>query len=58
MFVKKLRINIIVAQIYVNDIVFESTLKHMLKNFVELMQIEFEMGMVGDTTFFFSLQIK
>jgi hypothetical protein len=57
-FVKKLGINFIIVQVYVDDIVFGSISKHMSQDFVELIQTDFEMSMVGDLTFFFYLQIK
>jgi hypothetical protein len=48
----------LIAQIYVDDIVFGSTSDTLVKEFVKLMQDEFEMSMVGEMTYFLGLQIK
>ena len=48
----------IIAQIYVDDIVFGSTSKSMLDVFVNQMKNEFEMSMVGELTYFLGLQVK
>ena len=47
LFLKKHKHNILVVQIYVNDIIFGKE-----------MQNEFEMSMIGELTFFLSLQVK
>ncbi|XP_058774832.1 uncharacterized mitochondrial protein AtMg00810-like [Vicia villosa] len=47
-----------VAQIYVDDIVFGGMLDEMVQHFVKQMQSEFEMSMVGELTYFLRLQIK
>ncbi|XP_058775701.1 uncharacterized protein LOC131649975 [Vicia villosa] len=47
-----------IAQIYVDDIVFGGMLDGMVKHFVSQMQTEFEMSMVGELTYFLRLQIK
>ncbi|MCH82370.1 gag-pol polyprotein, partial [Trifolium medium] len=50
--------NLLIAQIYVDDIVFGVMSGHMVKHFVQQMQTEFEMSMVGELTYFLGLQIK
>ena len=46
------------AQIYVDDIVFGSTSRTHLDDFIVLMKNEFEMSMVGELNMFLGLQIK
>lgn len=46
------------AQIYVDDIVFEATLSNIALSFVEEMKKEYEMSMVGELNFFLGLQIR
>ena len=52
------RNDILIAQVYVDDIVFGSTSKHLSKSFATCMSKEFEMSMVGELSFFLGLQIK
>ncbi|XP_058762750.1 uncharacterized mitochondrial protein AtMg00810-like [Vicia villosa] len=47
-----------IAQIYVDDIVFGGMSDRMVKHFVGQMQTELEMSMVGELTYFLGLQIK
>ena len=47
----------IVAQVYVNDIMFESTKDNLAHSFSKLMEVEFEMSMIGELNHFFRLQI-
>ena len=58
MFIKNDDLHIIIAQIYVDDIVFGSTSESEVKTFVEQMKNEFEMSMVGELSFFLGLQVK
>ena len=58
MLIKKDKCDIIIAQIYVDDIVFGSTSMSMLDIFVNQMKNEFEMSMVGELTYFLGLQVK
>lgn len=58
MFVKKRKQHVLIAQIYVDNIMFGSTWKELTDEFIISMQIEFEIGMVGELTFFLGLQIK
>ncbi|XP_019086350.1 PREDICTED: uncharacterized protein LOC109126901 [Camelina sativa] len=50
--------NILIVQIYVDDIVFGSTNPKLVKTFVKGMTKEFEMSMVGEMNYFLGLQIK
>ncbi|KAL2466263.1 cysteine-rich RLK (RECEPTOR-like protein kinase) 8 [Abeliophyllum distichum] len=58
LFIKYFKTGLIVAQIYVDDIVFGSSLEIKSKEFATLMQNEFEMSMVGELNFFLGLKIK
>ena len=55
---KKDKYGIIIAQIYVDDIVFSSTSMSMLDVFVNQMKNKFEMSMVDELTYFLGLQVK
>ena len=46
---------LLVAHIYVDDIVFGATFSDLTLSFVEEMKIEFEMSMVGKLIFFLGL---
>ena len=50
--------DILLVQIYVDDIVFGSTKYSLCKEFSEVMTREFEMSLMGELKFFLSLQIK
>ena len=58
LFIKNVDSHIIIAQIYVDDIIFGSTSESEVKIFVDQMKSEFEMSMVGELTFFLGLQVK
>jgi len=47
-----------VAQVYVDDIVFGSTSPANVKEFIQVMEKEFEMSMIGELTCFLGLQVK
>ncbi|CAM8982519.1 unnamed protein product [Rhodiola kirilowii] len=55
LFVKHTRSDFIIAQIYVDDIVFGSSNQKMVDKFVEQMQSEFKMSMVGEMCYFLGL---
>ncbi|KAJ9557840.1 hypothetical protein OSB04_012454 [Centaurea solstitialis] len=55
---KKTHDDILLVQIYVDDIIFGSTDVSMCKEFESLMQSEFEMSMMGELTFFLEPQVK
>ena len=56
-FIKREDGELIVAQVYVDDIIFGSTKDELVHNFSKLMQAEFEMSMIGELTHFLGLQI-
>ncbi|GJZ93228.1 retrovirus-related pol polyprotein from transposon TNT 1-94 [Tanacetum coccineum] len=58
LFTKKKSSNLIIVQIYVDDIIFGSTCQDMCDEFSKIMHDEFEMSMMGELNFFFELQIK
>ena len=57
-FVKNDEDYLLVAQVYVDDIVFGATTDARAIKFFEEMKKEFEMSMVGELTFFLGLQFK
>ncbi|GJX79636.1 retrovirus-related pol polyprotein from transposon TNT 1-94 [Tanacetum coccineum] len=58
LFTKKKSSNLIIVQIYVDDIIFGSTCQEMCDEFAKIMHDEFEMSMMGEINFFLGLQIK
>jgi hypothetical protein len=58
LFVKENGGNLMIAQIYVDDIVFGGMLNQMVQHFVQQMQSEFEMSLVGELSYFLGLQVK
>ena len=58
LFIKKEDGELIVAQVYVDDIIFRSTNDELAHGFSKLMQAGFEMGMIGKLTHFLGLQIR
>ncbi|GJV69097.1 retrovirus-related pol polyprotein from transposon TNT 1-94 [Tanacetum coccineum] len=58
LFTKKKSSNLIIVQIYVDDIIFGSTCQDMCDEFSKIMHDEFEMSMMGELNFFLGLQIK
>ncbi|GKE92682.1 retrovirus-related pol polyprotein from transposon TNT 1-94, partial [Tanacetum coccineum] len=58
LFTKKKDPNLIMVQIYVNDIIFGSTCQEMCDDFAKIMHDEFEMSMMGELNFILRLQIK
>ncbi|GJV46584.1 retrovirus-related pol polyprotein from transposon TNT 1-94 [Tanacetum coccineum] len=58
LFTKKKYPNLIIVQIYVDDIIFGSTCQEMCYDFAMIMHDEFEMKMMGKLNFFLGLQIK
>ena len=58
LFIKREDGELIVAQVYVNDIIFGSTKDELAHSFSKLMQTEFEMSMIGELTHFLGLQIR
>ena len=58
LFIKKKGKDILLVQIYVDDIIFGATNETLCKDFSSMMQEEFEMSMMGELNFFLGLQIK
>ncbi|GJV85246.1 retrovirus-related pol polyprotein from transposon TNT 1-94 [Tanacetum coccineum] len=58
LFTKKKSSNLIIVQIYVDDIIFGSTCQDMRDEFVKIMHDKFKMSMMGELNFFLGLQIK
>ena len=54
--IKKEDGKLIVAQVYVDDIIFGSTKDELVHGFLKLMQAEFKMSMIGELTHFLGLQ--
>nr|GEX50849.1 putative ribonuclease H-like domain-containing protein [Tanacetum cinerariifolium] len=50
--------DILLGQIYVDDIIFGSTNKDLCKAFEKLMKDKFQMSLMGGLTFFLGLQVK
>ncbi|XP_057418507.1 uncharacterized mitochondrial protein AtMg00810-like [Lotus japonicus] len=50
--------NLMISQIYVDDIVFGGMSDHMVEHFVQHMKFEFEMSLVGELNYFLGLQVK
>ena len=58
LFIKKSKNDLLIVQIYVDDIIFGATNHCLCEEFFKLMQGEFEMSMIGELKFFLGLQIK
>ena len=58
LFIKRDQKDIILVQIYVDDIIFGSTRKSWCDEFEGLMKSRFEMSSMGELTFFLGLQVK
>ena len=58
LFTKKMNDDLVVCQIYVDDIVFGSTNPSFSEEFGRMMTEKFEMSMMGELKFFLGLQIK
>ena len=58
LFTKRVNGELFVCQIYVDDIIFDSTSPHFSENFGRLMSEKFEMSMMSELKFFLGLQIK
>ena len=53
LFIKIKGHDILVVQIYVDDIIFDATNESLCQGFSKVMQGEFEISMMGELTFFF-----
>nr|GEV18707.1 putative ribonuclease H-like domain-containing protein [Tanacetum cinerariifolium] len=58
LFIKKQKGDILLVQVYVDDIIFGSTNKELRKAFEKLIKDKFQMSSMGELTFFLGLQVK
>nr|GFA82346.1 uncharacterized mitochondrial protein AtMg00810-like [Tanacetum cinerariifolium] len=58
LFIKRQKGDILLVQVYVDDIIFGSTNKELCKAFEKLMKEKFQMSSIGELTFFLGLQLK
>jgi len=58
LFTKHVDSDILIVQIYIDDIIFGSTNEKFCKEFESSMKNEFEMSMMGELNYFLGLQIK
>nr|GEU47314.1 hypothetical protein [Tanacetum cinerariifolium] len=58
LFIKQDKKDIMLVQVYVDDIIFGSTKKSWCDEFEELMKNRFQMSFMGKLTFFLGLQVK
>ncbi|GJV00049.1 putative ribonuclease H-like domain-containing protein [Tanacetum coccineum] len=58
LFIKKFKNNILLVQVYVDDIIFGSTKKSLSTEFEQLMHKRFQMSSMGELTFFLGLQVE
>nr|GEV51517.1 hypothetical protein [Tanacetum cinerariifolium] len=58
LFIKKQKGDILLVQVYVDDIIFGSTNKELCKAFKKLMKDKFQMSSMGELTFFLRLKVK
>ncbi|GKA92564.1 putative ribonuclease H-like domain-containing protein [Tanacetum coccineum] len=57
-FIKRHKGDILLVQVYVDDIIFGSTKKELCFAFEKLMHEKFQMSSIGELTFFLGLQVK
>ncbi|GJS46569.1 putative ribonuclease H-like domain-containing protein [Tanacetum coccineum] len=58
LFIKRHKGDILLVQVYVDDIIFGSTKKELCFAFEKLMHEKFQMSSMGELTFFLGLQVK
>ncbi|GJT42383.1 putative ribonuclease H-like domain-containing protein [Tanacetum coccineum] len=58
LFIKRNKGDILLVQVYVNDIIFGSTKKELCIEFEKLMHEKFQMSSIGELTFFLELHVK
>ncbi|GJU83794.1 putative ribonuclease H-like domain-containing protein [Tanacetum coccineum] len=56
LFIKRVKYDILLVQVYFNDIIFGSTRKEMCTEFEKMMHKKFQMSSMGELTFFLGLQ--
>ena len=58
LFINRCNDELLVAQIYLDDIVFEATSSDLALSLAKEMKTKFEMSMVGELTFFLRFQLR
>nr|GEU80060.1 hypothetical protein [Tanacetum cinerariifolium] len=58
LFVRRHKGDILLVQVYVDDIIFGSTKKELCNAFEKMMYEKFQMSSIGELTFFLGLQVK
>nr|GEV29237.1 hypothetical protein [Tanacetum cinerariifolium] len=58
LFIKRDKSDIMLVQVYVDDIIFGSTRKEMCTEFKKMMHKKFQMSFIGEVTFFLRLQVR
>ncbi|GJS00322.1 putative ribonuclease H-like domain-containing protein [Tanacetum coccineum] len=58
LFIKKDKGDILLVQVYVDDIIFGSTKKSLYVKFEQMMHKRFQISSIGELTFFLGLQVK
>ncbi|GJW48082.1 putative ribonuclease H-like domain-containing protein [Tanacetum coccineum] len=58
LFIRNDKGNILLVQVYVDDIIFGSTMKSLCIEFEKMMHKKFQMSYMGELTFFLGLQVK
>ncbi|GJV57091.1 putative ribonuclease H-like domain-containing protein [Tanacetum coccineum] len=58
LFIKKQKGDILLVQVYVDDIIFGSTNKELCTGFEKLIKDKFQMSSMGEITFFLGLQVQ
>nr|GEY47736.1 putative ribonuclease H-like domain-containing protein [Tanacetum cinerariifolium] len=58
LFIKRDKSDILLVEVYVDDIIFGSTRKEMCTEFEKMMHKKFQMSFMGELTFFLGLQVK
>ncbi|GJX68819.1 putative ribonuclease H-like domain-containing protein [Tanacetum coccineum] len=57
LFIKRIKSDILLVQVYVDDIIFGSTKKELCTDLEKLMHKKFQMSSMGELTFFLGLQV-
>ncbi|GJY10242.1 putative ribonuclease H-like domain-containing protein [Tanacetum coccineum] len=57
LFIKRIKSDILLVQVYVDDIIFGSTKKELCTDFEKLMHKKFQMSSMGELTFFLGLKV-
>ncbi|GKA25137.1 putative ribonuclease H-like domain-containing protein [Tanacetum coccineum] len=58
LFIKRYKGDILLVQVYVDDLIFGSTKKELCNAFEKLMHEKFHMSSIGELTFFLGLQVQ